>query len=135
MEDEYNLCSGTLDEITSYGKEIQMQIIRPATDLNRSDMADTFLEALKILQPYLEPEAFASFSRETMFGESAQIKSWWSRVNLFLLKFIFNWLLLKSAILGLLTKSFFNFMARVNNYITKFRVKSIIKQKQKMYMQ
>ena len=112
-----------------------MKIIRPATDLNRSDMADTFLKALKILHPYLEPEAFASFSRETMFGESAQIKSWWSRVNLFLLKFIFNWLLLKSAILGLLTKSFFNFMARVNNYITKFRVKSIIKQKQKMYMQ
>ena len=135
VEDEYNLCSGTLDEITSYGKEIQMQIIRPATDLNRSDMADTFLEALKMLHPYLDPEAFASFSREIMLGESAQIKSSWSRVNLLLLKFIFNWLLLKSAILGLLAKSFFNFMARVNNYITEFRVNSIIKQKQKMHMQ
>ena len=64
ISDEHNLCSGTLEEATDYARSILKQIFRPAmTRVRDSGMAEVMLKGINILNPLVDPEAFATFTR------------------------------------------------------------------------
>ena len=132
MDDEYNLCNGTLEETTDYARAIQKQLIRPAMyRVKVSGMADTMLKGIHILNPLVDPEAFATFVRNTVLCEHNLPESTWSRAMLSLQKFVFDWLFHSSATAYL--KAFLNFMMRLNVYLAKRWKKGMIKDNQKLY--
>ena len=134
VDDEYNLCCGTLEETTDYARAIQKQLIRPA--MNRvkvSGMADTMLKGIHILNPLVDPEAFATFVRNTVLSEHNLPEVTWSRAMLSLQKFVFDWLFHSSATVAAYLKAFLNFMMRLNVYLAKRWKKGMSADNQKLY--
>lgn len=133
VSDEYNLCSGTLEESTEYARAILKQIFRPAmTRVKESGMADCMLKGIHILNPLVDPVAFATFVRNMVLPEHNLPESLYSRVMLSLQKFVFDWLYHCEVVAAYL-QAFLNFMMRLNIYLAKKWKKEMIRDNQKFY--
>ena len=84
------------------------------------------------MNPLVDPDAFATFVRNTVLSEHNLPESTWSRTMLSMQKFVFDWLFHSKA-LGSYLKTFLNFMMRLNVYLAKRWKKSMIKDNQKLY--
>merc|ERR1712029_808747 len=131
--DEYNLCSGTLEESTEYARAILKQIFRPAmTRVKESGMADCMLKGIHILNPLVDPVAFATFVRNMVLPEHNLPENTYSRILLSLQKFVFDWLYHCAPVTAYL-QAFPNFMMRLNIWLAKKLKKTMIRDNQKFY--
>ena len=112
ISDEHNLCSGTLEDTTKYAKDIVTQIFRPAL-MKDSELAKALLKGINIFNPLLDPEAFATFTRNLVLSEQNMPERFSSRAILWLLKLIFYWLSYPVAVTTYL-QAFLNFLLRLN---------------------
>jgi len=133
ISDEHNLCSGTLEEATDYARSILKQIFRPAmTRVRDSGMAEVMLKGINILNPLVDPEAFATFTRNMVLREHNLPDKSYSRAMLSLQKLVFDWLFHCVSIAAYL-QAFLNFMMRLNIRLARRWKKSMIKDNMKHY--
>ena len=81
IEDEFNLCCGSLEDITEYAKDIENMVIRPALELDEDyeSMHKYLLGGINLINPLLDPSAFAAWTHK-LFGAT---KSYENRISKF----------------------------------------------------
>ena len=76
IADTFNLCLGSLEEIIQYAKDIEYYVIQPAleSDNDFQSMAKYLLEGVNILNPFIDPLAFASWTHRLFGAKNSNLK-------------------------------------------------------------
>ena len=90
IDDDLNLCNGTLSETKAYSHLILTQIIKPSLKIESNlskEMSDNLLQGSEMLNPYLIPESFKTWTFR-LFGVSYEGNT--KCLSFMLLEIIFN---------------------------------------------
>ena len=134
IKDEFNLCYGSLEEITEYARGIEDAVIRPALELDKdyASMSEHLLGGVNLLNPFVNPSAFAAWTHK-LFGATESHKkrvslfsnSLQTRINYWIQSFAFDYVLYYS-----IPKWFaivpFNLLVEVNIYMANLLRKRVI---------
>ena len=101
IANKFNLCSGNLEDIIEYAKDIESFVIRPALESEKEfeSMSKHLMKGVNVLNPFIDPDAFSTWTHK-LFGAKRSyqrrvenLRSYKSRVLYFLLIFLFKYVL------------------------------------------
>ena len=130
ISNEFNLCSGTLEETIQYAKDIENYVIIPALELNQDfeSMAGHLMKGVNILNPFIDPLAFSAWTHKIFGAQKSYHKrremlvSYKSRIFYHLHDFLFEWVL-KNNFLNWVVIGFFNTLMDLTGQLhEKFRI-------------
>ena len=63
IQDEFNLCNGSVNEVIVYAKQIEELVIKPALESNFEyfNMSEIMLQGASKIVPFIDPEAFRAW--------------------------------------------------------------------------
>ncbi|XP_003705260.2 uncharacterized protein LOC100880200 isoform X1 [Megachile rotundata] len=132
MEDKYNICNGSVEEVRALCRRLLDDIFLPALARENKDfdkMSHLLIESLWPINPFIEPKAFVAFtfilasSAATNNNHSLKINtstmSWYSRFILNLQLMVHKYLLQPTYWWSTLFRMFFNGQMRLAMYLTE----------------
>ena len=119
IDDDLNLCSGSLQESRKYSQEILDNIITPALDEDESqmslEMGNNLLNGIQILNPYISVEAFKVWTKRRFGISNSDTSSFQLRIYLSIEEFLFSTLL--TGPFGWFYRPIFNGLIKTNIYL------------------
>ena len=119
IDDDLNLCSGSLQESRKYSQEILDNIITPALDEDESqmslEMGNNLLKGIQILNPYISVDAFKVWTKRRFGINNSDTSSFLLRIYLSIEEFLFCTLM--TGPFGWFYRPIFNGLIKTNIYL------------------